>query len=77
MPNVELRRERGDIKVENNGTTIFWRLSGTGVPGSFVQVASEAIATFMGAVDRVGLVVETANAAGNGILVCDWFRRVA
>lgn len=61
-------------ELENDGTNYYFRLSNSGVNGSFVLVASEALATFITTIDRVGIFADSQNAASGGACVCDWFR---
>lgn len=68
------------LEVENNATNIIFRISPTGFDGTFRQLASDPIASFLtaagGSVDRIGL---TVNSQNNAIAIgnYDWFRRIS
>lgn len=58
-------------RIENDATTLHFKISKTGVEGSYVTVASVAIAGFIGAVDHIGF----ANNVGYGVQAwADHFR---
>jgi len=65
------------LEVEYDGVTVYFRVSASGVDGTFRTLYSEAAATFLGTPDRVGLVVNSSSAVEPGIGVFDWFRRMA
>jgi len=63
------------MQIVNDGTNLKFNASLTGVPGSYQQIGTVALATFIGAVSDVGLVVNI-NVAG-AVGIADWFRRTA
>ena len=68
------------LQIAYDGTTIFYRASFTGAPGSFVTVFSEIPATFLAGVPTlIGLTGQsaTATAASATVGVYDWFRKTA
>lgn len=63
------------FEIEHSGTDYIFRLSATGVEGSFVTVATEAQATHLGGVaDTIGLYVSSSNGSNSADMICDWFR---
>jgi hypothetical protein len=63
-------------RIDYNGTTFTFSISSTGVDGTWVQVTTEALATFLGAITHIGLCADPDSNAGPAVaLVCDWFRR--
>ena len=61
-----------------DGTSVHCALSLTGVPGTFIEIYTEAASTFLGAApDIVGIVGNLQTAALQGVMTCDWFRRTA
>jgi hypothetical protein len=63
------------IEVESDGTTVYFRFSGDGV--TFITGYSEAIATFMGAIDRVGVFVTDSSNTSPGLIGSfEWFRKI-
>lgn len=65
------------FEIEYDGTNVFFRVSGSGVDGTFQTLFSEAAASFIGAPDRIGLFVSSNNGSLIVITACDWFRKVA
>lgn len=63
------------FEVESDGTTLYFRYSGSGVNGSFVTLLSETIATHLGTVDYIGLTASSANSS-DVTMVVEWFRRM-
>lgn len=64
-------------EVENDGTNLIFRMSPTGYQGTYRQIASTTIAGFLGAVTHIGLLANADSSTLNGLMLCDWFRRVA
>jgi hypothetical protein len=62
-------------EIEDDGTNLIGRFSHTGIEGTFVNFFSVTRASFVGAPDRVCLLVNSQN--GVAMLLCDWFRRIA
>lgn len=65
------------VEVESDGTTLYFRYSGSGVTGSFVTLFSRTIAGFMGAITGIGLGFMSEGSPRDGSLIVDWFRRVS
>jgi hypothetical protein len=63
-------------EIEENGGSLEFRLSGSGVPGTFITVAVANVASQLGSVDRIGLMVDSEDGAYPAILAAQWFRRV-
>lgn len=63
------------VRVTNNGTSIIYSISKTGLPGTFFILATVALATFIAAVTHVGVVFNNNVAAASTLY--DWFRRTA
>lgn len=63
------------LEVENDGTTLYFRVSATGVDGTFVTLFSQALATWVTAVTSIGVMGNSAIASA--AIVIDWFRRMA
>ncbi len=60
-------------EIRSDGTTLTWAISSTGAEGSFVNVVSETISSFLGAVTHVGIAVNT-NSSPSCFMVADLFR---
>ena len=65
------------VELENDGTNLYFRYSGTGVDGTFIQLFTRSIAGFMGAVTNIGLGFAADGGPKTASLVINWFRRVA
>jgi hypothetical protein len=66
------------LEIENDGTSLYFRCSDTGVDGSFLQVFTQALSTWVTAVDTIGLMCNVNATGGAGSIgVFDWFRRMA
>lgn len=76
VPNNGMESGAGYWEIERIGSTLFYRISKTGIEGSFFQVFSHSLsaAGFTTAPDHVGLHVRANNGAFGGILLCDWIR---
>jgi hypothetical protein len=64
-------------EIEYNGTNIYFRQSQSGVDGTYVEIANESPAAFLGAVPThfgIACGAATANSGGG---VFDWFRRIS
>jgi len=63
------------FEVEKLGTSVIFRISDSGVAGTFYTIATEPLATYLLAVDQVGIYVDTTN---NNVSmgVFDWFRKI-
>lgn len=61
-------------EIRSDGTTITWALSASGAEGSFIDITTEAIATFLSAVTHVGMATST-NSSPASFVTCDLFRR--
>jgi hypothetical protein len=64
-------------EMEYDGTNIITRQSQTGINGTFIQVATDPAASFLGTPTHIGLFNHPADASVASQLVCDWFRRMA
>lgn len=65
-------------EIERSGSNLTFRMSKTGIDGTFTDVGTEAIATyFTTAPDSVGVYGESVSATIATQTVVDWFRRVA
>jgi hypothetical protein len=64
------------LEIESDATTLFFRFSLTGIPGTFRTLHSETLATFIGTVTRVGLFANAALASTPVSAVCESFRQV-
>lgn len=62
------------FEIESDGTTIYFRVSGDGI--HFLTIFSEALATFIGTADRVGIFQNSVSASAPNTVVCDWFRSI-
>ncbi|GEM_PF-2680334 len=65
------------LEVESDGTNVVFRYSDSGVSGTFIDHRTEPLATFLGKVDTIGLVVNNDGAINAPTGVYDWFRRIA
>lgn len=67
------------LESEYDGTSLIMRYSFTGYDGTFKDLFTRAVATFLGgAADRIAIVAETSVNTANIILgMCDWHRRMA
>ncbi len=66
------------LEMELAAGTIHYRMSNTGLDGSFVEVYSAAqTTTFTTAPDQIGFQVRSFNGAAAAVLFADWFRQVA
>lgn len=61
-------------EMRSDGTTLTFAVSASGAEGSFIDVVSETIATFLGAVDKGGLSIST-NSAPASSLITDLWRK--
>jgi len=63
------------LEVECNGTNLYFRSSGNGV--SYVLHLTEALTTFISAVDRIGLmVIDSSAATPRAEALFQWFRKI-
>lgn len=67
----------GYVEIENDGTTLYFRYSGSGVEGSFYTLFSRAISGFMSDVTHIGLGFVAEGDPRAASLVTDWFRRIS
>ena len=66
------------LEVELASGTIHFRISNTGLDGSFIELNSAAQTTFFTTTpDQIGLGGYSFNASTPGILFADWFRQMA
>lgn len=65
------------FEIEKSGTNIIFRYSESGVDGTFITFATEALATFITSVDRIGLVLHNDTNSNPPIGVYDWWRKVS
>lgn len=63
------------LEIENNGTSLIFRYSDTGVDGTFITFHTATIATYIAAVDQIGLHLSANGGACVGAF--DWFRKMA
>jgi hypothetical protein len=63
------------LEIENDGTSLYFRVSASGVDGSFEQVFTETLAAYITSVTNIGVMANSGNAAAVGLI--DWFRREA
>jgi hypothetical protein len=61
-------------EMRSDGTTLTFAVSVSGAEGSFIDVTTEAIATFLGAVDNAGLSIST-NSVPASALITDLWRK--
>ena len=61
-------------EIRSDGTTLTFAVSTTGVDGSFIDVATETIATFLTIIDNAGLAIDT-NSASPSPMICDLWRK--
>ncbi|HEY3658276.1 MAG TPA: hypothetical protein VGL34_25175 [Steroidobacteraceae bacterium] len=61
------------MEIENDGTNLKFKASMTGVAGSYQQIGTVALATFIGSVSHVGVLFN--NNVSGGVGIVDWFRR--
>jgi len=64
------------FEVEYDGTNVAFRISGTGVDGSFYTIRSEAAASFLGTPDKVAICCNSNNGSDSASTICDWFRKM-
>lgn len=57
----------------DGSTNLTFSVSSTGLDGSFTQVYSQALTTYLGAMTHIGLGI--GEDSSNSTLTCDWFRR--
>lgn len=66
------------LEIEYDGTTLYYRVSPSGVDGSFSQVYSGTASSDLGAAPtNIGLAAGSYGAGVPAILACDWFRRTS
>lgn len=65
------------VELENDGTDLYFRYSGTGIDGSFIELFSRSIAGFMGAVTHIGIGFSGESSFKYASLVTSWFRRIS
>lgn len=63
------------LEVENDGTTLYFRASATGIDGTFATLFSQTLAAWVTAVTNIG-VMGNSNLANSAVCI-DWFRRMA
>lgn len=63
------------LQISNDGTTLTFFASQTGIPGTFQPIGSVLLATLIGAVTDIGIVINN-NVAG-AVCVADYLRRMA
>jgi len=64
------------LEIELAAGVLSLRFSDHGINGTYLPLTTETVATYLGAVDQIGLYVDTTNNLPT-IGVFDWFRRVA
>lgn len=64
------------LEIENDATNIIFRCSHSGATGTFRQIYTETLATFISSVDKVGLVSQS-NSTNQFFPLFDWFRRIS
>lgn len=76
VPTSGIASGNGYFEIERVGSNLFYRMSKTGVDGSFVQFFTHTLtaAGFTTAPDRVGLNCRANNGSFGGVLYCDWIR---
>lgn len=63
------------MEVQYDGTNVIFRLSLSGVDGTFIQIGSEAASSFLGSAPvAVGVFADSNGTFGPGVF--DWFRRM-
>ena len=65
------------LEMEYDGTNIIHRISSSGVPGTFIQVHSEAVASQLGTPTHYGIYNRNNGTTPDSIAAFDWFRRIA
>ncbi|MGO8708533.1 MAG: hypothetical protein ACLQMG_12760, partial [Terracidiphilus sp.] len=65
------------LQVVNDGTSLYYSWSLTGLAGSFIQVYSETLSSWLAGVTDVGLCVNQNGGSGPPSMLVDWFRRIA
>lgn len=63
------------LEIENDGTSLYFRASTTGIDGSFVQVFTQALSTWVTSVTNIGVMGLCSDAGAGGVI--DWDRRIA
>lgn len=63
------------FEVECDGTNVTFRLSGSGVNGTFADIGTDALATFITSADYIGLLVNSLNSTDT-VMAVEWFRRM-
>lgn len=64
------------LEIENDGTTLTFRYSDSGLDGTFITLATETLSGFISAVHTVGIASNNSNSHSAQTMV-EWFRRIA
>lgn len=64
------------LDIEKVGTNLLFSMSGSGLPGSFILVGTEALDAHLGTIDQIGIDMQRSVSSYPTSVGYDWFRRI-